>query len=133
MIKNYEVIVKCGHVGKGYFIAKSVPVLAGSKSEAAKIARQIPRVKHHHKYAIIDVIEVDDEEFVKLEENYHHDPYMQCKNIQEQRMSCGSIIFEIEIDDEDRNKRNKYFEYDKQERRERIAYKRLKNRYKYDL
>ena len=53
MKKYFEVIVKCGHVGHGKYIVKKLAILAESAKQAAKIARYIPRVKHHKKDAIL--------------------------------------------------------------------------------
>jgi len=57
MKKFYIVTAKCGHVGKSKYILIDFPVIAEDGREAAKIARQIPRVKHHHKDAIRNVEE----------------------------------------------------------------------------
>ena len=47
----FAVICKCGHVGRNNYILITFPVIANSKKEAARIARSIPRCKHHHNYA----------------------------------------------------------------------------------
>ena len=52
-MKLFEVEAKCGHVGRKYFTLKVFPVKANSRKEAAAIVRNIPRVKHHHKDAIL--------------------------------------------------------------------------------
>lgn len=53
----YKVRAKCGHVGRNNYIIKPFFVKANDGKEAAKIVRNTPRVKHDHKYAIIDVKE----------------------------------------------------------------------------
>ena len=55
-IKYYEVSAKCGHVRRSKYIVISFGIKAYSKSEAAKKCRQLPRVKHDHKDAILDII-----------------------------------------------------------------------------
>ncbi len=90
--KKYIVTVKGGHVGRKYYIPLRFPIEATSKKEAARIARQIPRVKHDHKDAIIDVIAVDDETFFKQIELNNQDPYFKAKNKQQQN------IFKDDID-----------------------------------
>lgn len=59
----YEVKVKCGHVGKGKYIPKTLYIAAESGKLAASIARQTPRVKHHKKDAILNVKEITFEIF----------------------------------------------------------------------
>ena len=85
-MRLYQVSAKCGHVGRNYFVVKNFPVKAQDGKEAAKIVRNFPRVKHHQKDAILDVIEISAEEFEFLLEHNGTDPYFQCTNVQEQRM-----------------------------------------------
>ena len=84
----YEVVAKCGHVGKNYFVEKSFAVKAETRKEAAAIARQIPRVKHHHTDAIRSVREINLERFNEIIKVNSEDPYFFCHNIQEQRDAC---------------------------------------------
>lgn len=51
--KNYIVLAELGHCGQGYFIPVLFPVKASSIEEAKQLAREIPRVKHDKKHAII--------------------------------------------------------------------------------
>lgn len=80
----YKVIAKCGHVGKGKYIPITFAINANDGKEAARIARNIPRVKHNKKDAIINVIKIDLEEYLSLKEKNANDPYLTCKNKQEQ-------------------------------------------------
>ena len=48
----YIVEAVCGHVGREYAVIKNFAIMAGSSKEAAAVCRDIPRVKHHFKYAI---------------------------------------------------------------------------------
>ena len=91
----FEVQAKCGHVGKNYYVLKDFPVKANSAKDAAKVARQYPRVKHHHKDAIRDVKIISKEEFEYLIEQNNRDPYFLCSNIQEQR-KYQEILYEEE-------------------------------------
>lgn len=84
--KYFKVICKCGHVGKKYFIRISFPVVAMTKKEAAEIARYIPRVKHNHKDAIIDCIEISYSEYIELKAINNNDPYLNCGCKQEQKI-----------------------------------------------
>lgn len=59
---RYAVTAKCGHTGfgPGFYIPITFIVSAESAKEAAIKARQIPRVKHHHKDAISEVHAIDE-------------------------------------------------------------------------
>ena len=85
-LEMYEVVCKCGHVGKSHYVKISFPVKARSGKEAARIARSLPRVKHNHKDAILDVSRIDQNRYVELMEQNHQDPYLHCKCIQDQNL-----------------------------------------------
>lgn len=95
-MSRFEVVCKCGHVGRNNYIEISFPVTANSKKDAAAIARMIPRVKHHHKDAILRVSEITEEEYFLLVEQNKRDPYLRCHNIQEQNRLdlCDGLILE---------------------------------------
>ena len=96
-LKFYRVTCKCGHVGRQFFIRIDFPVNADSGKEAAEIARNLPRVKHDHKDAILNCVEIDYEEYEIIRKINNNDPYLQCKNPQEQ----GKIIgFESRLEPE---------------------------------
>ena len=84
-MKYYEVTAKCGHVGKNNCIFITFACVAESGKEAAAKVRLYKRVKHHHKDAIRNVNEITFEEFMKLKAKNDADPYLHCKNPQEQR------------------------------------------------
>ena len=86
-LKYYRVTCKCGHVGIKRFIRIMFPVEAENGREAASIARQLPRVKHDHKDAILDCKEIDYEEYIILQKINRHDPYLCCKCVQEQNLT----------------------------------------------
>lgn len=85
----YKVETKCGHVGKENYIIVNFPIKAESKKGAAKIARSIPRVKHNQKDAILSVSEITLEEYKALCILNTNDPYLKCKNKQEQKLIVG--------------------------------------------
>lgn len=85
----FEVCAKCGHVGRGRYVDKVFAVISKDGREAASIARQIPRVKHHQKDAIRYVKEIDYERFCEILSINELDPYFMCTNIQEQRLYCN--------------------------------------------
>lgn len=88
-MKYYIVTAKCGHVGKGCYIPIDFPVRAESKTKAAKIVRNFPRVKHHHKDAILDCCEVSFEEYSAIREKNKTDIYLYCHSSSEQRRLCN--------------------------------------------
>lgn len=85
-LEMYEVVCKCGHVGKSHYVKISFPIRAQSGKEAARIARGLPRVKHDHKDAILDVCRIDQNRFVELVVRNNHDPYLHCTCIQNQNL-----------------------------------------------
>lgn len=89
-LKFFKVTCKCGHVGRDHFIRIDFPIRATNGKEAAEIARMLPRVKHHHKDAILACVEITEEEFETLKEKNKYDPYLRCVNPQEQ-----SLIFDL--------------------------------------
>ena len=119
-LKFYRVTCKCGHVGRQFFVRIDFPVAAFSGKEAAKIARGIPRVKHDHKDAILNCVEIDHEEFLILQKINMNDPYLQCKNKQEQSKIIG---FEKRLEAEPR-----YVKAIKQDRKDIIRYKQRKRK-----
>lgn len=84
----YVVRAKCGHVGRGYYIPIDFSVKANSKSEAAKIVRNFPRVKHHHKDAILLCQEITETEYNELKNKNRNDHYLSCHSSTEQKRMC---------------------------------------------
>ena len=87
--KFFRVTCKCGHVGRQFFVRIDFPVNADSGKEAAEIARNMPRVKHNHKDAILNCVEIDYEEYQIIQKINNNDPYLKCKNPQEQAHILG--------------------------------------------
>lgn len=125
-LKTYKVCAKCGHVGRGRYIESVFPIRAESPKEAAAKVREFPRVKHHHKDAIIYVREITEEQFNELVHINSKNPYMKCKNIQEQRKNC-----ELEIKEEKNESNKKQKEVNK--RKMYCHKKEIRNQKKYFL
>lgn len=87
----YEVLAKCGHVGKNKYILKTFAVEADSGSLAATIVRNTPRVKHHHRDAIRQVTLIDTPRYLEIVEENEKDPYFRCHSVQEQRKLCREM------------------------------------------
>lgn len=105
MARYFAVETKCGHVGKDKCIYVWFAVKAESAKEAATKAREYKRVKHHHKDAIREVREISFKEFIELRLLNKNDPYLRCKNVQQQRKVVG-LEERIEEDEYLLSKRN---------------------------
>ena len=113
--KYYIVRAKCGHVGKQKHIEIDFAVYGLNAKEAATRAREIPRVLHHRKDAIVSVNEVSHSEYIKQYDLNAKNPYLNSLNIQEQRKNCPSLY-------EDLIYENRYENNDKKKRKERVRY-----------
>lgn len=87
-IRYYEVVCKCGHVGRAHYVPVPFPVRAENGREAARIARDYPRVKHQHRDAILSVSELTPEEYRDLVRSNGADPYLRCRSRREQDLTC---------------------------------------------
>ncbi|MDR0312345.1 MAG: hypothetical protein LBI14_01980 [Treponema sp.] len=87
----YEVTAKCGHVGKGRYYQGLFYVQAENGKTAAAIVRNLPRVKHDRKDAIIAVAKVDFAVFMKGIVAHQLNPYFDCHNKQEQDLILSNI------------------------------------------
>jgi hypothetical protein len=96
----YAVKAKCGHVGgRTKYIPITFHVIAENKADAAAIIRSLPRVKHDQKNAIISVEQINEEEYRLLVIDNANDPYLNCKNPQEQEKILPLIKERILDDD----------------------------------
>ena len=94
-MRYYMVTAKCGHVGRDRYIPIDFPVRADSAREAAAAARLLPRVKHHHKDAILSVVEISCGDYYEQCRINSCDPYLLCHNVQQQRMDCDAVYGRI--------------------------------------
>ena len=115
--KYYEVIAKCGHVGRKHYIPVKFAVVSKSGKEAAKKVRQFSRVKHDHKDAILDARCITLEEFLEIKEINNNDPYLKCHSRQEQNQIVN--LAERMVADLHNVKQS----FDKKARKDRVAYK----------
>lgn len=116
--KNYyEVIAKCGHVGRKHYVPIKFAVIAEDGKEAAKKVRQFSRVKHNHKDAILNVKKISYERYLEIIEVNHNDEYLKCYSKHEQKLINN---FEERLEDDFHNLEIKY---DKQVRIDRVNFK----------
>lgn len=110
----FEVCAKCGHVGRNYYVDKIFVVRASNGKEAARVVRNFPRVKHHHKDAIRYVIRIDEARYWEIRNMNDKDPYFTCHSIQEQRMNCTiTPIAEkqvIDYEDEEEELKRRFYD-----------------------
>ena len=113
----YEVIAKCGHVGRKHYVPIKFAVIAENGREAAKKVREFGRVKHGHKDAILNVNKIDHERFKEINKVNDDDPYLKCHSKHEQKLIYNleeRLVYEPHT---------KIIKYDKKTRKERIVYK----------
>lgn len=123
-MEYYAVTAQFGHVGRGKYIPKTIPVYAENGREAAEKVRWMPRVKHHRKDAIIDVRNISEEEYLKLKEINKNDPYFKVGSKQEQEKLCLHIDESVVCYEEPRKVR-------KTDRVDTVKYKMKKNKILY--
>ena len=111
MKKYFEVQAMCGHVGKGKYIPISFPGIAINGKEAAEKVRSYPRVKHHHKKAILNVCEISFDSYLKLKDANNLDAYLHCNNIQQQRQidNLGTRIHHMPVSSAKSRRRTKEY------------------------
>lgn len=116
--KNYyEVIAKCGHVGKKHYIPVKFAVIAEDGKKAAKFVKQFPRVKRNHKDAILNVNKIDYKRYLEIVETNNNDPYLKCHSRQEQNL-IDNLKERLEDD-----LYNQKINYNREDRLDRVAYK----------
>ncbi|MFW5838544.1 MAG: leucine-rich repeat domain-containing protein [Bacillota bacterium] len=89
--RYFAVTCKCGHVRKGYYIPITFPIIAKNRKAAARLARQKPRVKHHHKYAILRNEEIPYTVYKQLQEANKNDNYLNVKSTHQQKQYQDEI------------------------------------------
>ncbi len=94
-MRYFMVTAKCGHVGRDFYIPIDFPVRADSARGAATAARSLPRVKHHHKDAILSVVEISCIDYDEQCRVNSCDPYLLYHNIQEQRSEYDAVYSRI--------------------------------------
>ena len=115
--KYFEVICKCGHVGRKFYIPIKFAVCTTDGKEAARIARLYPRVKHNHKNAILSVKEISYDTYLEINKRNKEDPYLQCHSKHEQKRRCN-LLDRLCVDTHNQEKK-----IDKSLRRNRVSFK----------
>lgn len=113
----YIVKAKCGHLGRNRYIPIEFAIEANNAKDAATIARELPRVKTNHKYAIISVKEVSEIDYQIQFSINSCDPYLKVKSRYEQNKIMDLIISRVEYENKTMIKKTK---------RESVKYRRKK-------
>lgn len=108
--KHFRVTAKCGHVKKNQYIPITFAISAKNGEEAAKIARWIPRVKHHNKFAIIECVEIDYDNFIKIKKKNDKNSYLKCSSKQDQKRLLPNIEEYIEQEPIQETNKNRDYE-----------------------
>ncbi|MDE6242282.1 MAG: hypothetical protein K2M08_07695 [Anaeroplasmataceae bacterium] len=117
----YLVTVKCGHVGRGRYVEKNIPLYSNTKKDASKIALDHSKVKRHLKNAVSFVQEISYIDYIEKKKEYDEDSYFRAHSKQE-------LSF-INLSIQHLSKRKRYkSEYEFKSRAERINYKLKKMR-----
>ena len=114
--RYFKVEAKCGHVGRRKCIWITFATMADNGKDAASKVRNFKRVKHHHKDAIRSVEEISFLEFIFIKTRNDMDPYLHCKNKQEQKKIPD---FESRVTDDPRNQLAPLIKKDRNHRRTR--------------
>lgn len=83
-VKYYRALLKGGHVSRRYYVEFYSYICAPTKKDAAMKCREVPRAKRNHKDFILALDEISSGEFCEGKINNVQDPYLLCKNKQDQ-------------------------------------------------
>lgn len=107
-MKYFMVIAKCGHVSKNNYFKGELFFKAENGKEAARLARECPRVKHDQKDAILEVLEIDSAAYETGIRQIRFSHYYTSENVQEQRMYFSEIKDNIFVEEKAYKESKKY-------------------------
>lgn len=132
MIKYFEVVAKCGHVGRNQYYEGHFPVIAANKKQAARKIKRASRVKKNHEDAILSVNEIDEQAYLILLAEYDTNPYFHCNSSHKQNFDDIKESLRPETDVQLKyRKQSKYYK-DKLKNSKPSKYRGLRNPYKYN-
>ena len=91
IMKYFMVIAKCGHVGKNNYYKGTLFFKAENAKDAARKARECPRVKHDQKDAILSVKEIDEVFFEEGRKQIAEGKCYICRNKEELNAFLDSL------------------------------------------
>lgn len=107
-MKYFMVIAKCGHVGKNNYFKGEFFFKSENGKEAARLARECPRVKHDQKDTILAVSEIDLTTYETGIKQKRFSHYYTSENVQEQRMYYSEIKDNIFAEEKTYKESKKY-------------------------
>ncbi len=106
-MRYFKVTAKCGHVGKVFYYPGDLFIKAENGRDAARVARNMPRVKHDHKDAILNVEEIDWETYRAGKKDARKNPYFFCESVQQQLEYWDEIGSRLLADDYNEKEKSK--------------------------
>ena len=110
--KYYAVIVKCGHVGNGYFIPVCYGVMAKDLESAIKLVKERSRVQRDRKDCVLVATEVSAQEYYLIHYNNDHDAYLKTNyaneefdHIERRRIMSPELLQDVLANNEHRTLR----------------------------
>lgn len=135
MAKYFEVVAKCGHVGRNYYYEGHFFVVSASAGKAAKYVKTFPRVKKNHEDAILSIREITHREYKVGYEHFCSEAYFMCKNKQQQKMMweniCPMVREETQSQNDYRKRKRSYYNRQKRYYEKQTTRKGIRNPYKW--
>lgn len=131
MKRYFEVVAKCGHVGRDSYFEGHFFQAASNASDAARIVKTMPRVKRDHSDVILWVNEVEYKEYADGLKAMANNPYFHCRSRREQNKVMKQIADSIMPETERQRiyrERHGHAEYREKTKPDRNG---LRNPYKY--
>lgn len=131
-MRHFEVVAKCGHVGRDYYYEGHFFLQSETASNAAQYVKTFPRVKKDHDDVILWVSEVEKDEYIAGVIAMKINPYFSCESKYQQKAVWDLIKEGIRSETEHQQKyrkSNRYYEERKTERK--TNGKGIRNPYKY--
>lgn len=131
-MKNYyEVVAKCGHVGRMYYYEGHFFITSNSKKEAAEKVKGFPRVKKDHDDAILGSYEITEAEYKVGLKEMQLNPYFRCTSKHEQNVVRELIQDHIFPETDTQLEYREKCDYYRDRRKENSRIKGIRNPYKY--
>jgi len=136
-MRLFEVIVKAGHgdqgrKGQGYFIPITLAIAAVDGKAAAEKARWTPRIKHHDRFAVLSVNEINQVRFDEIKKANDSDLFLKVTSKQEQRLLIGDLSDRVVWESEQYTKKETHAEKTKFHKKSEIKNKKKYIKYYHD-
>lgn len=132
LMKYFEVVAKCGHVGRDHYYEGHFPVRAADKKQAARQIKQAPRVKKDHKDAILSVTEIDEKAYWELVAKHDAEPFFHYDSSGKQNFDDIKDSLRIETEIQFRHRELSKYNKDKPTYAKPSKYRGIRNPYRYN-